>query len=191
MEMDEDKPGLCYSSWSCLFGIWYWKSYSTDHKSAEDVYKLIPTHFKFPKDLSRLTKDVALLLLECIRYLRPAATGLTKKIVCQPWMKTNGFKCPSESLLSSHIWGHLVNVGPLPIIDEAYYSRRVRSYMAELEAIEVAINPDQFSVNCEFEKLGLEDSLIGKPSIKIILAFLANPLINIPVEERQNSKISN
>ncbi|KAF5961127.1 hypothetical protein HYC85_002336, partial [Camellia sinensis] len=87
----------------------------------EDVYKLIPEHFKFPKDLSKVTKDVVLLLLECIRHLGSAVVDLTKKITYQPWMKTSfDFRCPSECLLPDKNWGYLVVV-PLPIIDEVYY----------------------------------------------------------------------
>ncbi|XP_028082951.1 uncharacterized protein LOC114284240 [Camellia sinensis] len=110
----------------------------------EDVYKLIPEHFKFPKDLSKLTKDVVFLLLECIWHLGPAVVDLTKKITYQPWMKTSfDFRCPSECLLPDENWGYLVDVVPLPIIDEVYYGSKVQSYKAELEAIGVAVNPDQ------------------------------------------------
>ncbi|KAI8030890.1 hypothetical protein LOK49_LG01G03112 [Camellia lanceoleosa] len=110
----------------------------------EDVYKLIPEHFKFPKDLSKLTKDVVFLLLECIQHLGPAVVDLTKKITYQPWMKTSfDFRCPSECLLPDKNWGYLVDVVPLPIIDEVYYGSKVQSYKAELEAIGVAVNPDQ------------------------------------------------
>ncbi|KAL6955023.1 hypothetical protein U1Q18_041630 [Sarracenia purpurea var. burkii] len=49
------------------------------------------------------------------------------------------------------------------------------------EAVEFSVN------NCEFKRLGFDDGgLIGKPLIKIVLAFLANPVINMAVEERHS-----
>lgn len=42
----------------------------------------------------------------------------------------------------------------------------------------------QISSNSELEKMDRENSLIGKPLIKIVLAFVANPVIYMPVEER-------
>ncbi|CAK9178894.1 unnamed protein product, partial [Ilex paraguariensis] len=42
----------------------------------------------------------------------------------------------------------------------------------------------EFSVNCKFEKLESEESLIGRPLIKVVLSFLSNPLIIMPVVER-------
>ncbi|XP_058188028.1 uncharacterized protein LOC131304709 [Rhododendron vialii] len=110
----------------------------------DDVYKLIPQHFRFPEDLSMLNADAVFLLLKCIQQLGPEALSLKEKIVCQSWMKTSfGFKCPTETLLPHRSWGQLVEVLPLPVIDEAYYGSRVRLHKAELEAIGVAVNLDQ------------------------------------------------
>ncbi|KAG5528305.1 hypothetical protein RHGRI_029096 [Rhododendron griersonianum] len=110
----------------------------------EGVYRLIPGHFKFPEDLSKLNKGAVFLLLECIRRLGPESDGLKEKIGCQPWMKTTfDFKCPKESLLPDDNWGQLVKFLPLASIDEGYYGSSIRSYRAELEAISVAVNLDQ------------------------------------------------
>ncbi|XP_058185661.1 uncharacterized protein LOC131302885 [Rhododendron vialii] len=110
----------------------------------EGVYRLIPGHFKFPEDLSKLKKGAVFLLLECIRRLGPESDGLKKKIGCQPWMKTTfDFKCPKESLLPDDNWGQLVKFLPLASIDEGYYGSSIRLYRAELEAISVAVNLDQ------------------------------------------------
>ncbi|KAH7847938.1 hypothetical protein Vadar_031865 [Vaccinium darrowii] len=109
-----------------------------------DVYNLIPQHFRFPEDLSMLNTDAVFLLLKCIRQLGPEAVSLKEKIVCSPWMRTSfGFKCPMETILPHRSWGQLVEVLPLPIIDEAYYGSTIRSYKAELEAIGVVVNLDQ------------------------------------------------
>ncbi|KAE9449555.1 hypothetical protein C3L33_18541, partial [Rhododendron williamsianum] len=110
----------------------------------EDLYKLIPQHFRFPEDLSMLNADAVFLVLQCIRQLGPEAIVLKEKIVSQAWMKTSfGFKCPSETLLPKRSWVQLVDLLPLPIIAESYYGSRLRSYKAELETIGVAVNIDQ------------------------------------------------
>ncbi|KAL6955022.1 hypothetical protein U1Q18_041629 [Sarracenia purpurea var. burkii] len=111
-----------------------------------DVYKLIPEHFKFPDDPSKLNKDAVLLLLKCIRQLGSAVSGLTEKIASQPWMKTTfGFRCPSESIFPDHTWGQFVKVIPLPVIDELYYGTKVMPFREELKAIGVAVDPKQVS----------------------------------------------
>ncbi|KAL3526922.1 hypothetical protein ACH5RR_011578 [Cinchona calisaya] len=51
-----------------------------------------------------------------------------------------GFRCPSESLLCDPQWYHLVKVASLPIIDEAYYGSKIRSYKVELEKSGVMVN---------------------------------------------------
>ncbi|KAL6955021.1 hypothetical protein U1Q18_041628 [Sarracenia purpurea var. burkii] len=111
-----------------------------------DVYKLIPEHFKFPDDPSKLNKDAVLLLLKCIRQLGSSVSGLTEKIASQPWMKTTfGFRRPSESIFPDHTWGQFVKVVPLPVIDEVYYGSKVTSFRAELKSIGVAVDPNQVS----------------------------------------------
>ncbi|KAL4644533.1 hypothetical protein ACB092_02G171500 [Castanea dentata] len=107
----------------------------------EDVYKQIPEHFQFPKDLSILTKNSVFLLLGCIQHLGLAGNNFVQKIKDQPWMNTSsGFKCPSESLLPGHNWDHLLNIVPLPVVDEKYYGSRIGSYRTELEAIGVVVD---------------------------------------------------
>ena len=107
----------------------------------EDVYKQIPEHFQFPKDLSILTKNSVFLLLGCIQHLGLAGNNFVQKIKDQPWMKTSsGFKCPSESLLPGLNWDHLLNIVPLPVVDEEYYGSKIGSYRTELEAIGVVVD---------------------------------------------------
>ena len=107
----------------------------------ENVYKLIPEHLQFPKDLSTLTKNSVFLLLGCIQHLGLAGNSFVQKIKDQPRMKTNfGFKCPSESLLPGLNWDHLLNIVHLPVVDEEYYGRRIGSYRAELEKIGVVVD---------------------------------------------------
>ncbi|KAH7847933.1 hypothetical protein Vadar_031793 [Vaccinium darrowii] len=133
----------------------------------EGVYELIPGHFKFPKDLSKLNKGAVFVMLECIRQLGPESDGLKENIECQPWMKTTfGFKCPQESLLPNHNWGQLVKFLPLSIIDEGYYGSRIKLYKAELEAIGVAVNLDQVcdmlihKVKCLLSVNGLTSDIV-------------------------------
>ncbi|KAK7840286.1 hypothetical protein CFP56_016885 [Quercus suber] len=107
----------------------------------EDVYKQIPEHFQFPKDLSILTKNSVFLLLGCIQHLGLAGNNFVQKIKDQPWLKTSsGFKCPSESLLPGLNLDHLLNIVPLPVVDEEYYGSRIGSYRTELEAIGVVVD---------------------------------------------------
>ncbi len=122
----------CYEKELKLLGI---------HVDLEDVYKLIPPHFQFPKDFSTLTENSVFLLLKCIQHLGLAGISFVQKIKDQPWMKTSsGFKCPSESLLPGPNWDHLLDIFPLPIVDEAYYGSRIGSYRDELEAIGVVVD---------------------------------------------------
>ena len=46
----------------------------------ENVYKLIPEHLQFPKDLSTLTKNSVFLLLGCIQHLGLAGNSFVQKI---------------------------------------------------------------------------------------------------------------
>lgn len=65
-----------------------------------DVYKLLTERFIFPGDLSTMTKEGALVLLESIQHLGPSALGLIEKLRCKRWLKTSsGFSCLLESLL--------------------------------------------------------------------------------------------
>ncbi|XP_075655120.1 uncharacterized protein LOC142625328 [Castanea sativa] len=74
-------------------------------------------------------------------HLGLAGNNFVQKIKDQPWMKTSsGFKCPSESLLPGHNWDHLLNIVPLPVVDEEYYGSRIGSYRTELEAIGVVVD---------------------------------------------------
>ncbi|CAL5366615.1 unnamed protein product [Camellia sinensis] len=109
----------------------------------EGVFRLILDNFQFPKELSTLTRDSIFLILDCIKHLGPAAFGVLQKIRELPWMKTSsGFKCPTETLLPNHKWGHLLSVVPLPIIDETHYGIELKLYKAELKAIGVAVDLD-------------------------------------------------
>ncbi|KAE9449554.1 hypothetical protein C3L33_18542, partial [Rhododendron williamsianum] len=72
------------------------------------------------------------------------------------------------------VWFPQNGISSLSKLYEIYRSFGVRKIS---EAI-------QISANSELEKMGTENSLIGKPLIKIVLAFVANPVIYMPVEER-------
>ncbi|KAK9270006.1 hypothetical protein L1049_025579 [Liquidambar formosana] len=129
---------------------------------SEKAYKLIAENFIFPSDLSSITGNSGLLVLKCIRCMGSAVNGIIEKIRAQPWLKTSsGFKCPFESILPDPNWGFLLNVLEVPIIDEAFYGNALRSFMAELRAVGVAVD---FSIAAErivaqFKSLSQSSSL--------------------------------
>ncbi|CAK9183112.1 unnamed protein product [Ilex paraguariensis] len=85
---------------------------------------------RFPGDLSKFTKDAVFLLLKCN---------------------------PSESLLSNPKWVHLLDIVPLPVIDESYYGDRISSYKAELKAIDCILYDSEWAKVSHFVDLPLID----------------------------------
>lgn len=134
----------------------------------KEVCELITVHFRFPKDLSSLTKDSVLMLLKCMKFNDLGAFNSSLNISSLAWMKTNtGLRCPKECLLSDSRWEYLSDVVSFPIIDESYYGTIIRSYMAELQAIGVIVDLES-AIDEAVEKLKSLLSSCGFTSTQLI-----------------------
>ncbi|KAG6505449.1 hypothetical protein ZIOFF_037805 [Zingiber officinale] len=107
-------------------------------------YQIVVDNFEMPS--SSVSADAAIFLLDCIRnaYIPDDFFG---KLSQTKWLKTQlGYENPSESFLAVLEWECLLQVvSGIPVIDEAMYGGRIRSYQAELKKVGVAVTIDDFS----------------------------------------------
>ncbi|OMO50899.1 hypothetical protein CCACVL1_30167 [Corchorus capsularis] len=109
----------------------------------ERVYDLIAKHLAFPAGGTFITGNCGLLILRFIRYMGSSASGFIDKVTEKPWLKTNsGFECPLKCVLHNKEWDSLFNIVDVPIIDEGFYGSEIRSFLAEMKAIGVAVDFD-------------------------------------------------
>ncbi|XVE70251.1 hypothetical protein DITRI_Ditri10aG0057500 [Diplodiscus trichospermus] len=91
--------------------------------------------------MASITGYCGLLKLRCIRCLGSAASGFIVNVIQQPWLKTiSGFECPPKCILRDVEWDSLYNIVDVPVIDEGFYGTEIRSFMAELKTVGVAVD---------------------------------------------------
>ncbi|KAG6508897.1 hypothetical protein ZIOFF_034279 [Zingiber officinale] len=107
-------------------------------------YQIVVDNFEMPS--SSVSADAAIFLLDCIRnaYIPDDLFG---KLSQTKWLKTHlGYENPGESFLAVLEWECLLQVvSGIPVIDEAMYGGRIRSYQEELMKVGVAVTIDDFS----------------------------------------------
>ncbi|XVE95086.1 hypothetical protein REPUB_Repub02eG0066000 [Reevesia pubescens] len=109
----------------------------------ESAYDLIVQNLTFPADVASITSNCGLLVLRCIRYRGSAASGFIESVIQQPWLKTiSGVECPLKCILFNVEWDSLYKIVDVPIIDEGFYGSEIRSFMAELKTVGVAVDFD-------------------------------------------------
>ncbi|XP_058745309.1 uncharacterized protein LOC131618058 [Vicia villosa] len=102
-------------------------------------YQVVIEHLN--TNLTSLTAEAVLLLMECIKYSNVPIEVLNsiKETRC---LKTNtGFKTPGQCFLYDPVWGCILKVFTgLPVIDRAFYGDRLFSYKDELRKIGVVVD---------------------------------------------------
>ncbi|KAF4379461.1 hypothetical protein G4B88_024446 [Cannabis sativa] len=143
----------------------------TDHVES---LKLIAENASLCPNLTSVTADCGLLMLECIKVCGTSATSLIERIKEQPWLKTNsGFNTPFETTYPNPIWGSLANALQIPTVDELYYGNELLNYHSELSAIGVAVDTASVieKIDAKF-KLLLHSSKLGPDMVLSMLKCL-------------------
>ncbi|KAG6508895.1 uncharacterized protein LOC121980120 [Zingiber officinale] len=106
-------------------------------------YQIVVDNFEMPS--SYVSADAAIFILDCIRNAC-IPDDLFTKLSQTEWLKTQlGYQNPGESFLAVLEWECLLQVvSGIPVIDEAMYDGRIRSYQEELKKVGVAVTIDDF-----------------------------------------------
>ncbi|KAL6659861.1 hypothetical protein ACP70R_002690 [Stipagrostis hirtigluma subsp. patula] len=98
----------------------------------KDNYKLVIDNFKFSS--TTITSEATVLILKCIRHVRPC-DDFIRKLKDLKWVKTNvGFCAPNVSFLVDPEWECLLSIFEgVPIIDFRFYGSVICSYKEELK----------------------------------------------------------
>ncbi|KAL3512559.1 hypothetical protein ACH5RR_025276 [Cinchona calisaya] len=107
-------------------------------------YQHVIHNFKVSANLTSLTAEALLLLLQCIGNSE-TSDKFVNALKGNKCMKTNmGFKSPSECYLFDPEWGCLLQVfNSFPIIDENFYGPRILSFKNKLTQIGVLVQFDE------------------------------------------------
>lgn len=110
----------------------------------KDGVKFVASCLRF-HDVSYITRENALSLLECIHILSQEK-GYTfpedfSKELSKAWLKTySGYRSPKECLLFDSKWGLYLEKTDGPFIDEGFYGSKLASYREVLKAIGVIVD---------------------------------------------------
>ncbi|CAJ2655451.1 unnamed protein product [Trifolium pratense] len=125
-------------------------------------HQVVIEHLKLPSNLSSLTDEAVLLMLECIKYSN-APTKLLNSLKGTNCLKTNiGFKTPDECFLYDPVWGCILKVfDGFSVIDHELYGEKIFSYKDELKQIGVLVDfKDAIKIFASlFEQKALETSI--------------------------------
>ncbi|XP_045819973.1 uncharacterized protein LOC123913312 [Trifolium pratense] len=125
-------------------------------------HQVVIEHLKLPSNLSSLTDEAVLLMLECIKYSN-APTKLLNSLKGTNCLKTNiGFKTPDECFLYDPVWGCILKVfNGFSVIDHEFYGEKIFSYKDELKQIGVLVDfKDAIKIFASlFEQKALETSI--------------------------------
>ncbi|OMO50900.1 hypothetical protein CCACVL1_30168 [Corchorus capsularis] len=138
----------------------------------ERAYDLIAQNLKFPADVTSMTGNCGLLILRCIRYMGSSASEFIDNVTEQPWLKINsGFECPRKCILYDGKWYSLFNIVDMPIIDEGFYGSEIRSFMAEMKVIGVAVDFESAfqMIMAQFKLLSASHSLTPANIISLLI----------------------
>lgn len=149
-------------------------SFKYNHQLLVDNFKLSTTY---------LPADAAILILECLRYAG-SIDGLIRKIREIKWLKTHfGYQSPIDTFLADSEWQCFVEVvDDIPLIDEEFYSGRIRTYTEELKKVGVVIRAEDASkaIAHRFKKI-TSSSFLRKKNVIALLGCYKK------LKERQSS----
>ncbi|KAM1025525.1 hypothetical protein TB2_038051 [Malus domestica] len=114
----------------------------------KDGVKFVESCFYIPLNLSHISPENALALLECLQILLQekdySFPEVFLKKVSQPWLKTYaGYRPPNMCLLFDSKFGSYVKQTDGPFIDEEFYGSKILMYRNELAEIGVTIEVEQ------------------------------------------------
>ncbi|KAF6161573.1 hypothetical protein GIB67_009452 [Kingdonia uniflora] len=126
-------------------------------------YQLVSKNICLPADLTSITAESVLLILQCIKHSR-----LPDAVLCdlksRQWLvMTLGYKSPTETFVFNPEWGSLLNVfsNCFPILNESFYGSKILSHKEELQKVGIIVTYIEVSLifaSC-FKKLVSSASL--------------------------------
>ncbi|ONK58565.1 uncharacterized protein A4U43_C09F14380 [Asparagus officinalis] len=135
-----------------------------NHQHVVDNFKLT----------SPVAADAAILILDCIRYVKSSEVFISK-LRGLSWVRTHtGYKMPRECFLVDSKWECLLEVvDEVPLVDQAFYSGRIGSYKEELKKAGVLVSFEEASkaIANRFKLLSSSSTLTKKNVFALLSSY--------------------
>ncbi|RDX63856.1 hypothetical protein CR513_57656, partial [Mucuna pruriens] len=103
-------------------------------------YEVVSAHIKSPSNFSNLKAEAFLFIMKCIKNGSDSSKFIDSLSGTSCLKTSMGFKTTGECFLRDPIWGCILEVFSLPVIDNKFYGEEIFTYKGELKKIGVVVD---------------------------------------------------